>query len=120
MELDLREWFGKRTFHYSQFEPITALRDAKERLGTSISVCIPARNEEATIGRVVRVLRRDTHGDRCPQSLLGIAERGDGLELAVVEGSLPEPFAKVEFHSVRNPVSLPVPAGVPVRSRPSR
>src|SRR6266498_599910 len=58
MELDLREWFGKRTFHYSQFEPITALRDAKERLGTSISVCIPARNEEATIGRVVRVLRR--------------------------------------------------------------
>src|SRR6266511_2442999 len=32
MELDLREWFGKRTFHYSQFEPIT--------------------------GRVVRVLRR--------------------------------------------------------------
>src|SRR5262245_3772231 len=58
MELDLREWFGKRTFHYSQFEPISALRDAKDRLGTSVSVCIPARNEAATIGRVVRVLRR--------------------------------------------------------------
>jgi glucosyl-3-phosphoglycerate synthase len=58
MELDLREWFGKRTFHYSQFEPISALRQAKERLGTSVSVCIPARNEAATIGRVVRVLRR--------------------------------------------------------------
>jgi glucosyl-3-phosphoglycerate synthase len=58
MELDLREWFGKRTFHHSQFEPISALRDAKEQLGTSVSVCIPARNEAATIGRVVRVLRR--------------------------------------------------------------
>lgn len=58
MELDLREWFGKRTFHYSQFEPVSALRQAKERLGTSVSVCIPARNEAATIGRVVRVLRR--------------------------------------------------------------
>jgi glucosyl-3-phosphoglycerate synthase len=58
MELDLREWFGKRTFHYSQFEPVSSLREAKERLGTSVSVCIPARNEAATIGRVVRVLRR--------------------------------------------------------------
>jgi glucosyl-3-phosphoglycerate synthase len=58
MELDLREWFGKRTFHYSQFEPISMLREAKERLGTSVSVCIPTRNEAATIGRVVRVLRR--------------------------------------------------------------
>ena len=58
MELDLREWFGKRTFHYGQFEPISTLREAKERLGTSVSVCIPARNEAATIGRVVRVLRR--------------------------------------------------------------
>jgi glucosyl-3-phosphoglycerate synthase len=58
MELDPREWFGKRTFHYSQFEPVSALRDAKDRLGTSVSVCIPARNEATTIGRVVRVLRR--------------------------------------------------------------
>ena len=58
MELDLREWFGKRTFHHSQFERISSLREAKERLGTSVSVCIPARNEAATIGKVVRVLRR--------------------------------------------------------------
>jgi glucosyl-3-phosphoglycerate synthase len=58
MDFDLREWFGKRTFHYSQFEPISALREAKQRLGTTVSVCIPARNEAPTIGRVVRVLRR--------------------------------------------------------------
>jgi len=57
-QLDLRDWFARRTFHYSQFEPVGRLRQAKERLGTSVSVCIPARNEAATIGRVVRVLRR--------------------------------------------------------------
>ena len=58
MDVDLREWFDKRTSHYSQHEPISALCEAKERLGASISVCIPTRNEAATIGRVVRVLRR--------------------------------------------------------------
>src|SRR6266545_3511768 len=56
--LDLWEWFGKRTFHFSQFEPIAELREAKQRLGTTVSVVIPARNEAATIGRIVRVLRR--------------------------------------------------------------
>ncbi len=56
--LDLWEWFGKRTFHYNQFEPISQLRAARERLGTTVSVAIPARNEAATIGRIVRVLRR--------------------------------------------------------------
>ncbi len=57
-DFDLWDWFGRRTFHYSQFEPVGRLRQAKERLRTSVSVCIPARNEAATIGRVVRVLRR--------------------------------------------------------------
>jgi glucosyl-3-phosphoglycerate synthase len=84
MELDLREWFGKRTFHYSQFEPISALREAKERLGTSVSVCIPARNEAATIGRVVRVLRR------------GLVDRS-GLvdELVVMDGASSDDTAAI-------------------------
>jgi glucosyl-3-phosphoglycerate synthase len=59
--LDLWEWFGKRTFHYNQFEPISRLRAARERLGTTVSVAIPARNEAATIGRIVRVLYRALH-----------------------------------------------------------
>jgi glucosyl-3-phosphoglycerate synthase len=56
--LDLWEWFGRRTFHFNQFEPISKLREARERLGTTVSVAIPARNEAATIGRIVRVLRK--------------------------------------------------------------
>jgi glucosyl-3-phosphoglycerate synthase len=57
-KLDTWEWFGNRTFHYSQFEPLAKLRAARERTGTTISVCLPARNEAATIGPIVRVLRR--------------------------------------------------------------
>jgi glycosyltransferase involved in cell wall biosynthesis len=57
-QLDTWEWFGNRTFHYSQFEPLAKLRSARERTGTTISICLPARNEAATIGPIVRVLRR--------------------------------------------------------------
>jgi len=57
-QLDTWEWFGNRTFHYSQFEPIARLREAREQAGTTVSVCLPARNEAATIGQIVRVLRR--------------------------------------------------------------
>jgi glucosyl-3-phosphoglycerate synthase len=56
--IDTWEWFGSRTFHYSQFEPVAALRAAKERLGLTISVCLPTRNEAATIGPIVRAMRR--------------------------------------------------------------
>lgn len=56
--LNLLEWFGKRTFHYNQFEPISRLRTARQRLGVTVSVAIPARNEAPTIGRIVRVLRK--------------------------------------------------------------
>jgi len=36
-----------------------ALAQAKTRLGTSISVCLPARNEEATVGHIVASVRRN-------------------------------------------------------------
>jgi glucosyl-3-phosphoglycerate synthase len=56
-DIDTWEWFGKRTFHYSQFEP-AKLRTAKERLGLTVSVCLPTRDEAATVGSIVRTLRR--------------------------------------------------------------
>jgi hypothetical protein len=40
-DIDTWEWFGNRTFHHSQFEPPAKLRAAKERLGLSVSVCLP-------------------------------------------------------------------------------
>ncbi len=53
------DWFGRRTFHYRQFEPVEQLRADRERLGASVSVCIPARNEAETIGEIVRCLRQE-------------------------------------------------------------
>jgi glucosyl-3-phosphoglycerate synthase len=60
-DIDTWEWFGNRTFHHSQFEPPARLRAAKERLGLSVSVCLPTRDEAATVGGIVRNLRRNLH-----------------------------------------------------------
>ena len=60
-DLDTWEWFGNRTFHHSQFEPPAKLRAAKERLGLSVSVCLPTHDEAAIVGGIVRNLRRNLH-----------------------------------------------------------
>ena len=62
---DTQDWFGRRTFHHARFEPAASLLAAKERAGTTISVCLPALNEAATIGEIVRVLR-ETLVERVP------------------------------------------------------
>jgi len=38
---------------------VTALVEAKQASGTTISVCLPARNEEATVGQIVATVRRN-------------------------------------------------------------
>jgi glucosyl-3-phosphoglycerate synthase len=58
-EIDTWEWFGNRTFHHSQFEPLARLRAAKERSGLTVSVCLPTRDEATTVGGIVRNLRRN-------------------------------------------------------------
>jgi glucosyl-3-phosphoglycerate synthase len=57
--LDTWEWFGHRTYHHAQFKSLGQLKAAKRRARTSVSVCIPARNEAETIGKVVRTIRRN-------------------------------------------------------------
>lgn len=52
------EWVERRTFHHRRFDP-TALAEAKRQQGRTISVCIPALNEEATIGPIVEAIRRE-------------------------------------------------------------
>jgi glucosyl-3-phosphoglycerate synthase len=49
-----RSWQQTNTFHHRQFEPLTL---AAERDGT-VSVCLPARNEERTIGAILERLGR--------------------------------------------------------------
>jgi glucosyl-3-phosphoglycerate synthase len=45
-----------RTFHHAQFDA-RALADAKA--GRTVSVCLPARNEEATVGHIVTGIRQE-------------------------------------------------------------
>lgn len=65
-----RHWYESRTFHHSRFPPE---RIAAERT-RSISACVPARNEEETIGAIVA-------------ELVALREAGSIDEVVVVDGS---------------------------------
>lgn len=50
-------WFAENTFASTEFADLRRLAEAKERQGLSVSVGLPALNEEATIGKVIRAIR---------------------------------------------------------------
>jgi glucosyl-3-phosphoglycerate synthase len=52
--MDGAEWLGRRTFHHSAFSPesLVALKN-----GATVSVVLPALNEAATVGAIVRCFR---------------------------------------------------------------
>ena len=54
--------FTHRTFHHSAFDA-DDLAERNRALGSSVSVVIPARDEEATVGEVVGTLRRTLHDE---------------------------------------------------------
>jgi glucosyl-3-phosphoglycerate synthase len=89
-DLDTWEWFGNRTFHHSQFEPPAKLRAAKERLGLSVSVCLPTRDEAATVGGIVRNLRRNLHERARLVDEIVVMDAGSGddtVAIAQAEGA---------------------------------
>ena len=51
------EWFRARTYHHSRFADLAALVQAKR--GRTVSVCLPTRNEAATVGTVVQRIREE-------------------------------------------------------------
>ncbi len=51
-------WFARNTFHARTFSDLQALAALKRRQGLTISLGLPALNEELTIGREIAVLRR--------------------------------------------------------------
>ncbi|HEX3220644.1 MAG TPA: glucosyl-3-phosphoglycerate synthase [Candidatus Limnocylindria bacterium] len=50
-------WFAENTFHASEFRDITRLVELKEKQGLTVSVGLPALNEEKTIGLVIRRIK---------------------------------------------------------------
>ena len=71
-------WLRQRSFHHSEFpaERLAAQRDS------SVSVCVPARDEAETIGRIVR-------------DLMGLRERGVIDQVVVVDGSSSDGTARI-------------------------
>jgi glucosyl-3-phosphoglycerate synthase len=47
-------WFAENSFHASEFKEVAKLVDLKEKAGLTISVGLPALNEEKTIGLVIK------------------------------------------------------------------
>lgn len=63
--MKVEEWFTKNRFKYKSFSHIKRLVEFKKKQKETISVLIPTLNEEKTIGKVVKVLKKglmDRHG----------------------------------------------------------
>ncbi len=57
--VNLNQWLKRNTFHHSQFRDIPELIEAKEKLGLTVSLCIPTLNEEKTIGKEIVIFRSE-------------------------------------------------------------
>ncbi|MGH2710557.1 MAG: glucosyl-3-phosphoglycerate synthase [Actinomycetota bacterium] len=53
------DWFERRTFHHSDFADADALVRAKLEQGLAVSVCVPALNEESTVGVILESIRTE-------------------------------------------------------------
>ncbi|MDX1435732.1 MAG: glucosyl-3-phosphoglycerate synthase [Anaerolineales bacterium] len=50
-------WFSENTFHADEFADLDQLLRLKDERGVSISLALPALNEEETVGKVIQVAR---------------------------------------------------------------
>lgn len=63
--MNREEWLSQRTFHHSNFWDLRRLVEEKQRQNLTISLCLPAYNEEATIGKEIVLLKSELK-DRYP------------------------------------------------------
>lgn len=59
------QWLQERTFHHSNFWNLKWLVEEKQRQKLKISLCLPAYNEESTIGKEIVLLKSELR-DRYP------------------------------------------------------
>jgi glucosyl-3-phosphoglycerate synthase len=55
----VEKWLQTHTFHHELFSDLGQLVEKKQQQGKKISVAIPTLNEEATIGNIVKTIRKD-------------------------------------------------------------
>ena len=53
------KWFAENTFHADEFSRLRDLVALKQQQGVSISLALPALNEEETVGRVIRMMKKE-------------------------------------------------------------
>lgn len=51
------KWFAENTYHADEFKSIDQLVELKQTQGVTISLALPALNEEATVGNVITTLK---------------------------------------------------------------
>ena len=52
------KWFAENTYHTDEFVDLNALIELKRAQGVTISLALPALNEEATVGNVITTVKR--------------------------------------------------------------
>src|SRR5512140_2593873 len=52
------KWFAENTFHADEFQDLDYLLNLKRERGVSISLALPALNEEETVGNVIQTIRQ--------------------------------------------------------------
>ncbi|WP_175410796.1 glucosyl-3-phosphoglycerate synthase [Streptomyces sp. TRM64462] len=62
---EVERWLDRRSWSVAD-RPIDQLLAAKRAHGTTVSVVLPALNEEATVGEIVAVIRRELMSDAVP------------------------------------------------------
>ncbi|MBI5929027.1 MAG: glucosyl-3-phosphoglycerate synthase [Chloroflexi bacterium] len=58
LSIQVDRWFAENTFHSNEFADLQALLTLKEKQGATISIGLPALNEEETVGKVICTLKK--------------------------------------------------------------
>ena len=53
------KWFGENTFHADEFNNLREMVELKKQQGVTISLALPALNEEETVGKVIRTMKKE-------------------------------------------------------------
>jgi nucleotide-binding universal stress UspA family protein len=53
------KWFAENTFHAHEFQNLKQLVELKQEQGLTISLGLPALNEEKTIGRIIKIMQAE-------------------------------------------------------------
>jgi len=91
MQPDVRRWFSRRTFSGAATPALDVL--LAHKAGQSVSVVLPARNEEATVARVV-------------EAVVPLVRGGLVDELVVLDGNSTDATARIAAHAGATVLSI--------------